>query len=125
MEEDIGERVSRIHGTRRVDVVTGRTRETVQAAKAWLEKHKVPYDTFVRTTSIRAKANLSYDVFVDDSSELMSAVAASFDRWGILYAQPWNRTAKEMPRIFRVETWEEIPALLEQVSATKRANQNL
>jgi uncharacterized HAD superfamily protein len=101
-------------------VVTGRSQATVQAAKAWLEKQKVPYDTFVRTASTRAKANLSYDVFIDDSAELTSLVASSFDRWGVLYTQPWNRTAKEMPRIFRVERWEQIPALLEQVSVTKK-----
>jgi len=120
VEEDIVARVSRIRGIGRVDVVTGRSQATVQAAKAWLEKHKVPYDTFVRSASTRAKTKLSYDVFIDDSAELMSLVASSFDRWGILYTQPWNRKATEMPRIFRVERWEQIPALLEQVSVTKK-----
>jgi uncharacterized HAD superfamily protein len=120
VEENIGARVNRIRGLGRVDVVTGRGQSTVQAAKSWLEKQKVPYDTFVRTANTRAKAKLSYDVFIDDSPELTSIVASSFDRWGILYTQPWNRKATEMPRIFRVESWEQIPALLEQVSATKK-----
>lgn len=119
VEEDIGAKVSRIRGIGRVDVVTGRSQRTIQAAKMWLEKQKVPYDMFMRTVSTTAKANLRYDVFIDDSPELMSLVASSFDRWGILYTQPWNRNAQEMPRILKVEGWEQIPAVLEQVSATK------
>lgn len=119
VEEEIGARVNRICAIGRVDVVTGRSQETAQPAKSWLEKYKVPYERFVRTANTKGKANLSYDVFIDDSADLMSLVACSLDRWGILYTQPWNRNAKEMPKIFRVEGWKQIPALLEQVSATK------
>jgi hypothetical protein len=120
VEENIGAEVSRIHGIGQVDIVTGRNQATVQAAKSWLEEHKVPYDTFVRTASTGAKAKLNYDVFIDDSAELMSLVGSSFDRYGILYTQPWNRTAKDLPRIYRVERWKQIPDLLERVSATKK-----
>ena len=119
MNHDIGEAVGRIRRFGRVDVVTGRSQGTVQAALAWLQEHKVPYDTFVRTASTRAKAKLSYDVFIDDSAELMSLIVSSLDRFGILYTQPWNRKAGDMRRIFRVECWEQVPAVLEKVSAMK------
>jgi uncharacterized HAD superfamily protein len=120
VEEEIGMRVTRICAIGRVDIVTGRSQDTIQAAKSWLEKYEVPYEGFVRTLNTGAKADLSYDVFIDDSADLMSLVAGSSDRWGILYTQPWNKNAKEMESIFRVERWAQIPSLLEQVSVTRR-----
>lgn len=119
VNHDIGEAVGRIRRFGRVDIVTGRSQRTVQAAISWLQEHKVPYDTFVQTANTRAKAALSYDVFIDDSAELMSLIASSFDRFGILYTQPWNRKAGDMHRIFRVEGWEQIPTALEKVLAMK------
>jgi len=115
----IGEAVEGIHRFGRIDVVTGRSQATVQPAMNWLKEHKIPYDTFVRTASTKAKARLSYDVFIDDSAELMSLVASSLDKCGILYTQPWNRNAGDMQRVFRVERWEQIPAVLEKVSTMK------
>jgi uncharacterized HAD superfamily protein len=115
----IGEAVERIHRFGRIDVVTGRSQATVQAAMNWLKEHKIPYDTFVRTASTKAKARLSYDVFIDDSAELMSLVASSIGKCGILYTQPWNRNAGDLRRVFRVERWEQIPAVLEKVSTMK------
>jgi uncharacterized HAD superfamily protein len=120
VSNDIVEAVGRIHCFGRVDVVTGRSQRTVKAALAWLHEQKIPYDRFVRTASTRAKARLSYDVFVDDSPDLMSLIASSLNRVGILYTQPWNRKARERGRIFRVESWKEIPPLLENVSSMKR-----
>jgi len=116
----IGEAVEGIHRFGRIDVVTGRSQATVQPAMNWLKEHKIPYDTFVRTASTKAKARLSYDVFIDDSAELMSLVASSLDNSGILYTQPWNRNADDMQRVFRVERWEQIPAVLEKISTMKK-----
>jgi uncharacterized HAD superfamily protein len=118
-EEDIGEKVGRLREFGRVDIVTGRSLETVPSANSWLKQHEVPYDTFVRTISTIAKANLTYDLFIDDSADLMSLLASSLDRRGILYTQPWNRKAPEMPRIFRVQRWDEIPSILQQLTAKK------
>jgi hypothetical protein len=85
----------------------------------WLKEHKIPYDTFVRAASTKAKAGLSYDVFIDDSAELMCLIASTLDKFGILYTQPWNRNAGDMQRVFRVEGWEYIPAVLRKVSMMK------
>ncbi len=116
MEANIGEKLIRICSFGKVHIVTGRSPETVQPAKAWLNEHKVPYDRFVRAISTMAKAKLGYDVFIDDSVELMSHLASSTDRYGLLYTQPWNRDASEMPRIFRVDRWKQVPAVLEKLS---------
>jgi len=119
-EENIGEKVGRLREFGRVDIVTGRSLETVPPANSWLKQYNVPYDAFVRTISTKAKANLDYDLFIDDSADLMSLLASSLDRRGILYTQPWNRKASEMPRVFRVRRWDEIPPILQQLTAAKR-----
>ena len=112
IEENIGGKIMRIRPFGKVDIVTGRSLETVQPAKAWLKQHDVSYDKFVRTISTMAKADLVYDVFIDDSAELMSILASRADRHGILYTQPWNRSAMSIPRVFRVDRWEQVPAAL-------------
>jgi uncharacterized HAD superfamily protein len=119
MSRDIGNAVGKIRRFGRVDIVTGRSQNTIQAALAWLKEYRVPYDRFVRTTSTKAKAKLSYDIFIDDSPELMYLIASSLDRFGALYTQPWNQKTRKLARIFRVASWKEIPPLLEKVSALK------
>ena len=116
VEEGIGDKLRAIHAFGSVDVVTGRSQRTVQNAKAWLEKHRISYDRFVRTESTNAKATLSYDVFIDDSAELMSAISSRLDRYGVLYGQPWNKNAESMPRIFKVDKWLQVPGILKEIS---------
>jgi uncharacterized HAD superfamily protein len=120
VEDHIGDAVEGIHRFGRVDIVTGRSQATVRAAMNWLKAHKIPYEDFVRTESTKAKATLSYDVFIDDSAELMSLVASSLDTYGIIYTQPWNRNVEDMQRVFRVETWKDIPAALERIPTRKK-----
>jgi hypothetical protein len=72
----------------------------------------------VRTASTKAKVKLNYEVYIDDSADLMSLIASRLDSKGILYSQPWNRKSPEMPRIFRVERWEQIPRVLKRLAAS-------
>ncbi len=115
IQENLGEMTRRIQEFGAVDIVTARSPETVEPAKAWLKQHGIRYDTFVSAPSTMSKAKLSYNVFIDDSPDLMSAVSSSGDRFGILYTQPWNRDAPSMPRILRVDNWGKIPEILSQI----------
>ena len=115
MEEDLAAKVSRLNKFGTVDIVTGRSEVTVPFAQEWLQYHKIPYVKFVRTASGSAKADLDYDIFIDDSDYLMSLIASRLFGFGILYTQPWNRSATEMPRIFRVNNWDEILRVIEQI----------
>lgn len=117
MEPQLREKVDRLKEFGRVEIVTGRSPETVRNAKSWLQKHGIPHDAFIRTESTRAKINLGYDVFIDDSAELMALIASTLDKNGVLYTQPWNRAAPAMPRIFRVSGWDQIPGALRQLAA--------
>jgi uncharacterized HAD superfamily protein len=114
-ENNLGSKVGKLKRFGRVDIVTGRSQETVQPAISWLRNQGIPYDTFVRTESTKAKAMLKYDIFVDDAAELMVLLATSLDKDGILYSQPWNQHAPSMPKILRVHGWDEIPQSVDSI----------
>ena len=116
MEKDLAAKVSNLARFGRVDIVTGRSEVTVPFAKEWLRSNSIPYERFVRTSSTKAKAELHYDVFIDDSDQLMMLLASKLFVFGFLYEQPWNRRAKNMPRIFKISKWDQIPPLIENIS---------
>jgi 5'(3')-deoxyribonucleotidase len=108
-EEQLAEKVGKLLEFSKVDIVTSRSPETVASARAWLKAERIRFNSFIRTNSGMDKADLDYDVFVDDSPELMSALALKPDSYGILYTQPWNKELPTMPRISRVDSWSQIP----------------
>jgi uncharacterized HAD superfamily protein len=121
-EEDLAAKVERLTEFGKVDIVTGRSPATVPYANSWLRKHQIPFDSFVRTrNSTSGKLDLNYDMYIDDSAELMALLASRLHGSGILYLRPWNRNAAEMPRIFRVERWNQIPSVVEQASIGRGA----
>jgi len=111
VETDLGTKVNRLTKFGTIDIVTGRSEETVPFAQKWLEFHRIPYERFVRTVSTSAKADLDYDLFIDDSDFLMSLIASRLVGFGFLYPPPWNRSAKDMPRIFKVRDWDDVSQL--------------
>jgi len=117
-EENLDAKVGRLTGLGIVDIVTGRSPVTVAHANSWLKRYRIPFDSFVRTSnSTKAKLSLNYDVYIDDSAELMALLASRLYGSGVLYLRPWNRNAPEMPRVFKVERWDQIPQIVENVSA--------
>src|SRR5438309_10357567 len=114
-EPRLAEKVRGIARSGQIDVVTGRSKESVSAAKTWLTEHKIPYQRFVRVPEWKDKIFLNYDVYIDDAPELMPLISRNPKMWGILYSRPWNRTVPELRQIFRVESWTEISKLFEQI----------
>lgn len=114
VEENLAEKISSLQRMGQVDLVTARSEVTVPFAKEWLHHQKIPYNKFVRTESTAAKSYLDYDFFIDDSANLMPLIASRMFGYGILYEQPWNRTALNMPRIFRIQKLEEALPLLKR-----------
>ena len=114
-EPRLTEKVRKIARSGQIDVVTGRSKESVRAAKTWLTEHKIPYQRFVRVPEWKDKIYLNYDIYIDDAPELMPLISHNPKMWGILYSRPWNRTVPELRQVFRVESWTEIPKLLEQI----------
>jgi len=118
-EEKLAEKVGKLLEFSSVDIVTGRSAETVPSAKSWLETQEIRFNTFIRTNTGMEKVDLNYDVFIDDSPELMSALSSKPDGFAILYTQPWNRGVREGLRILRAKCWDEIPELAHRILDSK------
>lgn len=114
-EPRIAEKVARIQKFGEIDLVTGRSRKTVDAATSWVDAHRIRYRRFVRVESWRDKVVLDYDAYIDDAPDLMPLVSNMPLRWAILYDRPWNRSVPDMPKVLRTRKWTEIPGLLKQV----------
>jgi uncharacterized HAD superfamily protein len=112
VEKGIGRKVSRVSSFGAIDIVTGRSRRTISAAKRWLGHHSIPYRRFVGVESMKSKIHLNYDVFVDDSPMIPDSMRLGDARHAIVYARPWNRSVKQTKRTFRVSTWNRIPGIL-------------
>lgn len=117
-EPNLAVKVAKVEKLGSLDIVTGRSRQTVEHAKDWLAHHKITYERFVRVRGWRDKVFLNYDVYIDDAPELMPLISRNPVMRGILYGRPWNKDVHDMPGVFKVESWEEIPGVLKQI--TKR-----
>ena len=114
-EPGLAAKVARVARFGDVDVVTGRSRRTEEAARSWVENQKIRYRQFVRVTGWRDKPILNYDVYIDDAPDLMELVSHTPGSWAILYDRPWNRNVPVMPKILRTDGWRQIPSLLERI----------
>ena len=83
-----------------VDIVTARERSTNSFVKNWLNHHNISYDNYVPVIDGPMKANLDYDVFIDDSP-LNTTKFLKNDKKVILYTQPWNQHISEN-KLYRV-----------------------
>jgi hypothetical protein len=118
-EPGIAEKVARIQTFGEIDIVTGRSKETIEAARNWVDNQKVRYRRFVRVLGWRDKILLDYDVYIDDAPDLMPLISRSPIAWGILYERPWNRSVGDMPKVLKAKRWQQIPTLLRRIQASK------
>ena len=114
-ESGLAEKVAKLQPFGSLDIVTGRSKQTVEGAKKWLAHHKIPYERFVRVPGMKDKVYLNYDVYIDDAPELMPLISRNPAMRGVLYERPWNRDVPDMARIFKVENWTQIPGIIQEV----------
>jgi len=73
-----------------VDIVTARELSTDSFVKNWLKLHNITYENYVSVIDGPMKADLDYDVFIDDSP--INAIKFSKHKKKVfLYSQPWNQ----------------------------------
>ena len=77
-----------------VDIVTARERSTDSFVKNWLNHYNISYDNYVTVIDGLMKADLDYDVFIDDSP-LNALKILQHNKKVILYSQPWNKHISE------------------------------
>jgi 5'(3')-deoxyribonucleotidase len=73
-----------------IDIVTARERSTDSFVKSWLNYHDISYDNYISVIDGPMKADLDYDVFIDDSP-LNAEKFLKNNKKMILYSQPWNQ----------------------------------
>ncbi len=115
-EPSLAVKVARVEKLGSLDIVTGRSRKTVESAKLWLKHQRIPYERFVRVQGWRDKVFLNYDVYIDDAPELMPLISRNPGMHGILYRRPWNQDVADMPRVYKVGSWTEIPRVLKAIA---------
>ena len=115
-EPNLARKVAKLQPLGSLDIVTGRSRQTIDSAKNWLKHHQIPYDHFVRVPGMRDKVQLDYDVYIDDAPELMPLISRTVGKRGILYARPWNRDVPELPRVVKIKSWSQIPRAIQRIT---------
>jgi uncharacterized protein len=118
-EAELAEKVARIEKFGDLDIVTGRSKRTVDAARTWVDDQKVRYRRFVRVLGWRDKILLDYDVYIDDAPDLMPLISRSPTSWGVLYERPWNKNVGDMPKVLKAKSWRQIPELLKRIQQAK------
>ncbi len=101
IEERVGESVEELNKIGRVDIVTARDAESSIYAKEWLRHNNIRYNNFVLVAKGSDKAELDYDVFIDDSP-INARKISSYNKLVLLYDQPWNRDIKANDKIIRI-----------------------
>lgn len=99
-EENLSLTTKNLSNIGQVDIVTARERSTDSFVKNWLEHYNISYDNYVSVIDGPMKADLDYDVFIDDSP-LNALKFLENKKNVILYSQPWNQqiTEKNIHRI--------------------------
>ncbi|RNJ76271.1 MAG: hypothetical protein EB828_03145 [Nitrosopumilus sp. D6] len=88
-EDDISSAVKSLAELGTVDIVTARDPSTDSFVREWLVHHGIEYAEYVSVAGGTMKADLDYDVFIDDSP----INAKKFLEKGkkvLVYTQPWN-----------------------------------
>jgi len=88
-EKSLSQSTRRLSELGRVDVVTARERSTDGFVRKWLEFHDISFDNYVSVADGTLKADLDYDLFIDDSPLNASALVEK-GKPVLLYDQPWN-----------------------------------
>ena len=89
-EENLSSVTKILSNIGQVDIVTARERSTDSFVKNWLDHHKIFFDNYVSVIDGPMKADLDYDVFIDDSP-LNAMKFLKHNKKVILYSQPWNQ----------------------------------
>jgi len=88
-----------------VDIVTARDPSSDSFVKSWLKLHDITYQNYVSVIDGPMKADLDYDLFIDDSP--LNAIKFLERKKNVfLYSQPWNQHISDQ-NIQRISTLSE------------------
>jgi len=99
-EENLSTITKNLSNLGQVDIVTAREKSTDSFVKNWLIYHNISYNNYVSVIDGPMKADLDYDIFIDDSPH-NAAKFLKHKKKVILYSQPWNEYVSD-DRIHRI-----------------------
>ena len=89
-EKNLEESTKLLNQNATVDIVTAREQYTDTFVKNWLNHFNMSYDNYVSVIDGTMKADLDYDLFIDDSP-LNAEKFTLKNKKFLLYNQPWNQ----------------------------------
>ncbi len=89
-EKNLQESTKLLNQNATVDIVTAREQYTDTFVKNWLNHFNISYDNYVSVIDGTMKADLDYDLFIDDSP-LNAEKFTLKNKKFLLYNQPWNQ----------------------------------
>lgn len=105
VEDNLSKTTQNLSNLGQVDILTARVLSTNSFVKNWLELHDITYQNYVSVIDGKMKADLDYDIFIDDSP--INAIKFLEHKKNVfLYSQPWNQHISD-PRIKRISTLSE------------------
>lgn len=105
-EKDLSDTTKKLSEFGSVDIVTAREKATSDFVKQWLDFYDISFDNYVSVTDGRLKADLDYDLFIDDSPLNVQKFLQK-NKSTILYSQPWNAHISD-PKVIRISSLKEI-----------------
>ena len=104
-----------------IDIVTGRPTSARDATIQWLDRQKIPYESFVMVDKYNRPGNdpsiaiskerlaeRPYDLAVEDSREMSLFLADTLNIPVALYDRPWNAENLVHDKVVRCRDWEQI-----------------
>ncbi len=104
-----------------IEIVTGRPTSALEVSLEWMEKHKVPFDSFTMVDkynrpgndpglaiSKEALSQRTYDLAVEDSREMALFLANTMGVTVALYDRPWNARPITHEKVVRCASWQNI-----------------
>ena len=101
-EKNLSKNTKKLLEFGQVDIVTAREKSTDQFVKNWLDFHDISFDNYVSVVDGTFKAELNYDLFIDDSP-LNAEKFIQKNKSVLLYHQPWNANFSDS-KITRIST---------------------
>ena len=89
-EKNLQESTKLLNQNATVDIVTAREQYTDTFVKNWLNHFNISYHNYVSVIDGTMKADLDYDLFIDDSP-LNAEKFTLKNKKFLLYDQPWNQ----------------------------------
>ena len=86
------------------DIVT--SRGTLSGIKKWVDYHQLEYRAIVFISEKQSKADLKYDIFIDDNPDLASKLSKNQFLW--LISQPYNQDVQETKQVRRIASIHEV-----------------